>query len=355
MLQLNSTKNNFDFLRLLFSIFVVITHSYFFTGFGEKDLLNNLTDGQTTFSYLGVRGFFVISGYLIFQSMQRSSSFQSYLWKRFLRLFPALFIALLLTVCLGFFVYDGSFLKYINNRAVWTYLPCNLSLYNLQYGITGVFDGDTINGSIWTIRYEFSFYIILSLFFLFRKKQKFTTVFLLCLFCILFLGKFYFFEKIGSFGIRFCNSISLNLGLFFIAGSLLASLKIEQMKFRFVVGFISIILLVFSFYHHYFFFSQFLLLPLMVILFGISTTKFVHSISHSIGDISYGIYIYSFPIQRTLVYYFEFNFFTLMIVSLLLSIIFGFLSWNIIEKWVLKFKSSSMANFFIKTKPIMTI
>ena len=83
-------------------MFVVITYSYFFFGIAENDLLDQLSGGQTTFYYVGVRGLFMISGYLIFLSMQRSSTWKSYYWKRFFRLFPGLAVMLLLTVCLFF-------------------------------------------------------------------------------------------------------------------------------------------------------------------------------------------------------------------------------------------------------------
>ena len=76
-------KNNFDFLRLLFAIFVVITHSYSLSRIDENGLIAQLTGGQTSFSYLGVAGFFIISGYLIFQSMLRSSSLELFQKKIF--------------------------------------------------------------------------------------------------------------------------------------------------------------------------------------------------------------------------------------------------------------------------------
>ena len=79
-------NNNFDFLRLLFATFVIITHSYPLTGAPEIDWLNQLTEKQLTFSYIGVRGFFIISGYLIFESLIRSETLASYAKKRHLSL-----------------------------------------------------------------------------------------------------------------------------------------------------------------------------------------------------------------------------------------------------------------------------
>jgi peptidoglycan/LPS O-acetylase OafA/YrhL len=168
-------KNNFDFLRLLFAIFVVITHSYELSGSNEKDLMDWVTNGQTSFSYMAVRGFFIISGFLIFQSLTRSRSLIDYYKKRFLRVFPALFIVLTLTVVLGIFAYKYDSVSYIKNRSVWTYVPNNLSLFRLQYSITGIFENNpyrsVINGSLWTIPYEFLFYIAISFIFFLRKRD----------------------------------------------------------------------------------------------------------------------------------------------------------------------------------------
>ena len=332
-------KNNFDFLRLMFAVFVVITHSYFFSGLGENDLLHQFTKGQTSFSYIGVRGFFIISGYLIFQSMQRSSSLKSYYWKRFLRLFPGLFIALLATACLGFFVYKGNLKEYLVNNEMWTYLPNNLSLYNLQFGIVGVLNGDALNGSLWTIRYEFTFYILVSIIFLFRNRIELVKKLLLLFFVLLLAGKFYLFEKLGSVGFTLSNSMSLNLGLYFIGGSLLASFKIENSNYKMASVIFWIILLCLSFYYHLFSYSQFILLPIVVVLTGISSTKYIHGLTECLGDISYGIYIYSFPVQQAILYYFDFNFIQFLGMSLVLSVFFGILSWNLVEKKALRYKN----------------
>lgn len=66
--------NNFDFLRFSFALFVVISHSYPLSG---SDLSNQwflkITNNQIELSSLGLNGFFILSGYLIFQSLDRKS------------------------------------------------------------------------------------------------------------------------------------------------------------------------------------------------------------------------------------------------------------------------------------------
>ncbi len=331
-------KNNFDFLRLLFAIFVVITHSYSLSGIDENDLIAQLTGGQTSFSYLGVAGFFIISGYLIFQSMLRSSSLASYFKKRFLRLFPGLIFVLVLTVCLGYFVYDNKWGNYFKNYSMWCYLPNNLSLYNLQFDINGVLKGAAINGSLWTIRYEFSFYILISLLFFFRKRKCFLKKILTCIFIFLLVFKYFLFQNLGAGGIALGNSKSLYLGLFFIGGSILAVLRLENSSNKTFFFLAVCVAFCLSFYCNIFYYGQFILLPLLVILAGVSSTRYIHSLSDRFGDISYGVYIYSFPIQQTLMYFFSLKYLQLMAISLPISILFGMLSWHLIEKKALEFK-----------------
>jgi len=161
-------ENNFDFLRFSFALLVVISHSYPLSGSDlSTQWLLKLTNSQIEFSSLGLNGFFILSGYLIFQSLDRSKNVIVFYWKRILRLFPGLFVVLVLTILLAPFVYESS-IPYLNNRAVYTYIPRNISLFNLQYNIEDIFKNNpyryAINGSLWTICYEFSFYVLLSVF-----------------------------------------------------------------------------------------------------------------------------------------------------------------------------------------------
>jgi peptidoglycan/LPS O-acetylase OafA/YrhL len=331
-------QNNFDFLRLVFAMFVVITHSYFFCGIADSDFLSQLTHGQTTFSYIGVRGFFIISGYLIFLSMQRSSTWQSYYWKRFLRLFPGLAVMLLLTVLLGIFVYNGSLKSYLLNKTMWTYLPNNLSLYNLQFGISGVLNGSAINGSLWTIRYEFSLYVLISLLFFVRNRRMLPRHLLIVTFVVLMFVKFFLFKTPQSWGYEIGNSNSLNLALFFISGSILAAVEVEKFKFKSLLLIVSGVILALSSYFSLFSISQFIFFPIIIILIGISSTRYIHSLSNKFGDFSYGIYIYSYPLQKVLVHFFILNYIQLTGITFILSIALGYLSWNLVEKRALRFK-----------------
>ena len=341
-------NNNFDFLRFLFALLVVISHSYPLSGGNESSQwIYHITNGQIVLAQIGLSGFFIISGYFIFQSLERSKSILDYLKKRFLRLFPALGVVLLLSILLAPFVYEGK-VSFLNNKDVYTYLPYNLSLYGFQSSIKGIFDTNSyhaINGSLWTVRYEFSLYIALALLF-FCKKQKqlvlFLTFFTFVLFFVLY--NFYLSRFGGSSLFGLLGLHVLNLGTFFIAGSLCACLQFEKIKNKGLLLGTSILILVLAIKFNYYDSVKHIIFPIVVLLIGFIPLPFISTFG-KMGDMSYGIYIYIFPVQQTLMYFFKMDTYTLMFTSVLLSISFGYLSWHEIEKKALKYKKFDFYTF----------
>jgi peptidoglycan/LPS O-acetylase OafA/YrhL len=121
--------------------------------------------------------------------------------------------------------------------------------------------------------------------------------------------------------------------LFFLSGTLFAFFKFEKLKKRYfkIIAWCSLPLIVFLLFlnslSNYF---LFFLIPfiLAIGLLGIGKLDF----TQKIGDISYGIYLSSFFIQQFFISIYNFNILTLLWVSLISSVLYGFLSWNFIEK-----------------------
>lgn len=328
-------KNNFDFLRLLFAIFVVITHSYELSGSTENDLMSVVTNGQTSFSYIGVRGFFIISGFLIFQSLTRSQSLIHFYKKRISRIFPALSVVLILTVVLGIFPYEHNFASYLNNKTAWTYVPNNILLFRLQFSIHGIFDNNPypsiINGSLWTIPYEITFYALLSLLFFFNDRNK--KIILGISVALFFIGRYFFYERSATYGFSIIwGRYFLDLGLYFFFGSYLSALKFDNSHALTLIFGLSLLFFMALIALQAFEIAQYICLPLTVISFGVLSLRFINSIRTTFGDASYGIYIFSFPIQQTLVYYFKLSHLPLIFFTLTLSTIAGYISWHYVEK-----------------------
>jgi peptidoglycan/LPS O-acetylase OafA/YrhL len=337
--------NSFNFLRLLFALFVVITHSFaLIGGNAAPDWLSQFTNGQISFSFIGLSGFFVISGYLVFKSLERSDSVLAYLKKRALRIFPALFVVLLLTVVLAFFVYSGDLASYLTNKSVWTYIPLNFLLVKSQYAIEGVFDGNpygpVINGSLWSILYEVSFYLALALLFYLRPSYKIAA---LCfVLTVLIIGRFFFFEELGGYNYILSARLVVGFGPFFFAGSLMAAMRIEKIDHRRTALFLSILVLVVCIAFHLFEQAEFFTIPLIVLLTGLGQSTFIHKALDRLGDISYGTYLYAFPVQQTLLYFFALTPVQLMMLSIVISMALGYLSWHGLEKHVLRIKKKTM-------------
>lgn len=361
---MNSEKrlqyNNFDFLRFLFALLVVISHSYELSGGNEIEFWSSqIVYRQINCSSIGLNGFFVISGYFIFQSLQRSNSVKTYFLKRILRLYPGLIGVLLITILLIPFLHVNKS-NVFQQLDYYTYLPYNLSLFCFQAVVKGVFDKNlyhSINGSLWTIRYEFVMYIGVALLFFIKEKIIFLQRLLLIVFILMYLlFLFIFFFK--TFGeVNFINlkaQFFFNLGTFFAMGSLLASINFQKYVSKKKL-FLIILLFLMSLYFEVFTVLKHIIFSLLILIIGYIKVPYISTFG-KYGDASYGIYIYSFPIQQSLMYYFQLKTCPLMLISCLLSIIFGYLSWHLIEKRALRFKhQNSLSSFklikrsFLKT------
>ena len=337
-------ENNFGFVRLLFAIFVIVTHAYELSGAKEDDLLNRITAGQMHFSWLAVKGFFVISGFLIFQSLQRSRSLLEFYWKRILRLFPALAAVLILTVVFGPFVYEGD-TAYLLNKSVQTYIGNNLSLYKVQYGISGIFENNpyksVINGSLWTIAYEFTMYLCISALFFIAKRKRLVIALLAISYLILAKLDIFDAAKLKQTHFQLVDGLVIELGVYFAAGSLLASCKVDTIKMKYIniSLLLSLLIMILSIRYFYFGYIRVLIVPIVVIIFCLRPLKGISTIQDKIGDLSYGMYIYGFPVQQALVYFFALDYLSLMFFSILISLFFAYFSWRLIEERALKIKN----------------
>jgi peptidoglycan/LPS O-acetylase OafA/YrhL len=85
------TTNNFDLLRLLFAATVCLVHAHTLSGYQSLSWIPTLLSSD-----IAVQAFFVVSGFLIFMSYERSSSLASYTSKRVRRIYPAYFTIIML-------------------------------------------------------------------------------------------------------------------------------------------------------------------------------------------------------------------------------------------------------------------
>lgn len=344
-LKANPHDNNFDVLRLILACTVIVSHSYDLSGLGSNDWLHQHSHQQAIFSYLGVRGFFTLSGFLITESLFRSKSLIQYFRNRILRIFPALIVLVLLTA----FVFapllsSKNYGEHFSQSSTWSYALNNIILRPI-YKIDGVFESlpypNVINGSLWTLPYEFSFYIGLALLFFLRRFPLYFGIVLSAIIAICLFG--YYSQTKTIFGFNTIPVVSLSvytsfeLGIYFGIGGLLSVAQIRKWNNIWLASAAALGLLLSLLIAGAFEYTKFLFIPISVISIGLLRFPYIGGSSRW-GDASYGIYIWSFPIQQILMYLFAPSFEIFLILSLLLSYLAGLASWHLIEKKALRWK-----------------
>lgn len=159
-------NDNILLLRLVAALLVVWGHSYVVVGRGIEELepIHELV-GRTYANILGVVVFFVLSGFLVTASWDRRPDLGRFLRARALRIFPALFVCVVLTAfAIGAAVSNEP--NYWSLPAVYRYVLGGASLLDVQFLLPGVFDRlpgtPVVNGSLWTLPVEASLYLVVA-------------------------------------------------------------------------------------------------------------------------------------------------------------------------------------------------
>lgn len=313
----HSTANGFDCLRLIAAALVVVHHARVLNGMPPWMIGWGPDPGA-----LGVGMFFVISGYLVTASLRRTSGVGTFLAKRVLRIAPGLLAALLLSACvLGPLVSSLPVSEYFGGAAPWLYVLKNLSLYAVTYDLPGVFAHapfpNVVNGSLWSLRLEFTAYLGLAL----LGGLKLARAPVLAVLAVVTAGAFVavHFTGLDARGdlARLAALATLN-GWLFLCGAALDAFEVKPPAWTAVIG---LALLPTP--------AWFLGLPLAVIALGRLAAPRLPA------DLSYGLYIYSFPLQQVLAEHGRLTILT----SLALALPFAAASWFLVEKPALRLKA----------------
>jgi peptidoglycan/LPS O-acetylase OafA/YrhL len=152
--------NNFDLIRIAMALLVVWSHSYaLYRGSEAREALSLLTRGTINSGNLGVFVFFMVSGYLITQSFDRSRSHWSYLKKRIARIYPGYMVAT--SICAFILVPIYSARAHYTLLLVLKTLGMNLLLqgYFIDGGPFLRNPQPYLDGSLWSIPFEFWCYL----------------------------------------------------------------------------------------------------------------------------------------------------------------------------------------------------
>jgi peptidoglycan/LPS O-acetylase OafA/YrhL len=341
-------RNNFDFLRFLLASVVVFAHAFKLLGGDQMKLYFALT-GFTNPAILAVDGFFVISGYLIARSWMHSKSVGDYLRKRMLRIFPGYLGVLLFCTLIVGPASTHDFSPYRQSGLGLLKAAAELRTPD----VTGVFAGNPIpivNEALWTLRYEFLCYVALAALGILGLLRKRTFV-------IVLFGLADLCHVVGTL-LRDClpqREVFLlgsaqewaRFATYFLAGSLCflfrERLRFSRPRILAALGFLVFLVappwgawasLLFSMTMP--FLGAYLLLAA-----AFSSSARLQRFGRR-GDLSYGIYLYHYPILQLLVQHTgaALNAYTLFLLAYPLTCGLALLSWRLLEKPALDRKAT---------------
>jgi peptidoglycan/LPS O-acetylase OafA/YrhL len=177
----DSHKNSFDVVRLIAALAVVFGH-YWEMVFGS-DPLNGFFGTDEDIGGLAVLMFFGISGYLIAESILNGATLRFYAASRLLRIYPALLVCLLVCIFAGMFLTRASLSDYFSAQTSQFFLGNIFPFFwQEQRVLPRVFTApwNAMNGPLWTIKYELACYVVTLGVFLFPQAVRRYAFAVLC-------------------------------------------------------------------------------------------------------------------------------------------------------------------------------
>ena len=329
-------NNNFNVIRLTAAVAVLVGHCFpLATGMEANFWIGYHL--ETSLGSIAVDIFFITSGFLVTGSLLSNKDILRFIIARILRVYPALFAMLLITtILIGSYFTKLLLTDYLANHDAHWYLLKNASLFTgVVFTLPGVFETNpykgTVNGSLWTLPYEIWMYSTLTFFWLvLRLSSKLQlrifkiTIVTLAFFSLVTYNSikpsdtnFYTFIKLfsmfftGSAYFILQKRIILSQPLFWLTATALVVSMLDKDVFHVIYS---------------------LTLAYLLVCAAYMPSGRIRAFNR-IGDYSYGVYIYAFPVQQSVAAIFPgISVGSMFLISILFTLAFAGLSWHLIEK-----------------------
>lgn len=346
-------SNNFDGVRLLGALFVLLSHQFALSGRAEPLII-----GQHSLGNLGVLMFFSISGFLVMQSWQRDPHLPRFMARRFLRIWPALAVVTLLTAFLL-----GPLVSQSGPRQYFLSAEYRQYLHELYFGLSrGVlFPANPFvssNGSLWTIPIEAWCYLALGISGLLGVlRHRVVLPILLASSVIYFLFVFGGQKASTAYASGQHQFPSLAAWLYFAAifffgavintyhSVLVVAHNRLAIAFAVVLGLVAALFVEYST-------TLFFIVPIVTISIAVRAWPLLKNAGRH-GDLSYGVYLYAWPVQQVVVLALGKTapYWLLAICSLVAATMLAYLSWHLVEKRALLMKPRGSGKHGHQTPP----
>ena len=328
--------NNFQLIRLLAATAVVLFHSYALTDhWTDEPLWQHMP--ELNFGALGVACFFVISGFLVTQSWLARERVVPFVAARALRIYPALAGAVALTLLLAWVSGALPLSVFLTDPQTLDYIVHVTLAWDIRHQLPGAFPGNPIphdvNGSLWTLPVELRLYVAVLVAGVFgllaRRAAWFAVLWLLLLWWLWrpewlpplpfnkVIGGLVLLFALGSLACVWRNAIPVSVAIAAVALLLVIVNPGDLARGALFAPLLAYIVLVAA-YH----------------------PRLVWPAFNRFGDYSYGVYVYSFPIQQTLVQRVPgIEPGPLFALAMALTLVVAALSWHFLEQPALGLKS----------------
>jgi peptidoglycan/LPS O-acetylase OafA/YrhL len=320
----SSRENNFDVLRLFAAGLVLGGHSFPLSGRHDPF-------APHTLGTVGVEIFFAISGFLVTRSWLSDPSLRSYLKKRILRIIPGLVCAVLVTgLVIGTAFTTQSRLSFLGARSTWAWIVSNSTLRtdDILQTVFATNPNRAANGSLWTLPVEARAYLVvaaLGLIGLLRGRVI----------------------AVAALALMAVNGLAVSAGIhvgpsaqvfsLFVGGSALYLLR-ERVVLRWDIAALLFLAWIVNFETRLATAVGIVAVPYVVACLAYRTPRGLRRLVAK-GDVSYGVYVYAFPVQQGVVALLRpIDPFVLLAIAAPVTWLLGFASWRVVEKPMLKLK-----------------
>lgn len=336
--RLDPRGNSLNLIRLVLAFSVLFAHSWHIVGAGNGPGFRGENLGGWA-----VAGFFGISGYLITAS-RFSNRIGPYLVHRVARIFPAFIVCLAVMAFVfapvAYLIQHGSLQGFLTTATTpFNSIFANLSLRIVSYDIAGTPAGvpypGAWNGSLWTLYFEFLCYLLVALmgFFAIVKRTPWPVISVFALSVVLW-------ANIGLLKPYMQSNLDFELAArlvpYFLGGAVVQVLS-SRIGIHRIAGPIAILIAALSIYFVEGFGGQlaapFIAYGLLWISTWLPQPRLVAR-----HDISYGAYIYAFPVQQLLSVFgaHHWGVWTFTLAATLCTIPFAAASWLLVERPVMR-------------------
>jgi peptidoglycan/LPS O-acetylase OafA/YrhL len=324
---------------------VLFTHCFaLVSGTDESEPLRSLID--MTPGTIAVDLFFATSGFLVTSSLLSRRNAIEFVAARILRIYPALIVMVLVTIfCVGVYFTTVSLDEYFGSRDTLLFLVKNVTVirgtHNLLPGVfADVPYATAINSSLWTLTYEVKLYCVLVLMWLVSRvassnlERRSVALIRIVKFVagiafVLFLAN-HFYLEIDREDFRL-------VWMFFCGAALYAGKDTVQLSSTYALACL-VALFIALINPAVFIVVYYLVVGYIVLWFAYVPKGWLRHFNR-FGDYSYGIYIYSFVVQQSIISLKPtISVFELFIGSSAVTLLISILSWHWIEKPALALK-----------------